>query len=875
MSTRDPTPTGPLNRVLGILGTRFFQHIQVDDAWLRETRELSRRGSVVYVLGSPNIADFLALDYLTRRHGLPPIRFVNDAYLSLLHPGTRQSLVDLLLPQSKAAELRQAIEQGGSPVLFLRSPSGELDAGRRGDRGGLEEGEELIFTLFELQRQRSQPILLVPQVFVWTKRPEPQGAHPAELLFELREWPSALLAVGQFLANYRHAALKVGEAVDLGEILARPEGSSDPELGRQVAYTLLRRLERERRAVTGPAEKSPDRVRREILRSPRLRAAIEDLAGERAEDRAVLRGQAMAMLRELQAVPDVNARSALELLCRRVFERAYAGFEVEPADIERIRRASREGTLLLLPSHKSHFDYLFLSYIFNDLNLPMPLIAAGENLNFFPAGALLRRGGAFFIRRSFKGDRLYAAVVDTYIRRLIRDGHAIELYLEGTRSRTGKLLAPKFGLLSMILDAALAVSQQTAYIVPISIGYEHLVDARAHQRELVGGEKRKENAVGLLQLPRLLRHRHGRINLQLGQILTLREIREELGLPPSGQLPPAKRRALVTRLGNRVMDEINRVTAVTPGSLTALVLLNDQPQRAASHRSLYRLARCLLDVLAGMGARITPSALRGGSALHPAAFREAVQMFLDAELVVPAGRPPARRSIWSRRPRVSEEAAYLVPDSSRLALDTSKNMVVHFFVERALVAIAVLMGDEHPVPAATVRDRVHKLSHLLKHEFRFRTDATFDEIFERTVAGMLSSQTLTEVEGKLEPGVGVGRDGTGGLTLFTYANILKNFLEGYRVAARAAASLARGPVNEKELVKRALALGPRMLASGEIERREAISKPIFENALSALVDEQYLRRDGDRLELAESLRTPKAASALEGRIAAFGWSTPR
>jgi glycerol-3-phosphate O-acyltransferase len=191
-------------------------------------------------------------------------------------------------------------------------------------------------------------------------------------------------------------------------------------------------------------------------------------------------------------------------------------------------------------------------------------------------------------------------------------------------------------------------------------------------------------------------------------------------------------------------------------------------------------------------------------------------------------------------------------------------------VERALVAIAVLMAGEHPVAVATVRDRVHKLSHLLKHEFRFRTDATFEEIFDRTVAGMLASHTLREVEGKLEPG-----DGAGGLTLFTYANILKNFLEGYRVAARAAASLARGPVSEKELVKRALALGPRMLASGEIERREAISKPIFENAFGALVDEQYLRRDGDRLELAESLRTPKAASALEGRIAAFGWSTPR
>jgi glycerol-3-phosphate O-acyltransferase len=871
MPNRNPIPARPPNAVLRLLHARFFEHIQVDEAWVRETRELSQRGSVVYVLGNLNIADFLALDYLTRRHGLPPVRFVNDAYLSLLHPGTGQSVVDLLLPQSKPAELRTAIAQGGSPVLFLRRPSSGLEPAPGGGRGGLED--ELMYTLFELQRQRSDPVLLVPQVFVWTKRPEPHGVHPAELLLEPREWPGALLAVGQFLVNYRHAALKVGEALDLRDFLAEPEGLSDQELGRKAVYTLIRRLERERRAVTGPAEKAPDRVRREIMRSPRLRASLDDLAGQRPEDRAVLSGQAMAMLRELQAVPDAAARSGLELVFRQVFERAYEGFEVDPADVERVRQASRRGPLLLLPSHKSHFDYLFLSYVFNELNLPMPLIAAGENLNFFPAGAVLRRGGAFFIRRSFRGDRLYAAVVDAYIRRLIRDGHPIELYLEGTRSRTGKLLPPKFGLLTMVVDAALAVSQQTTHFVPISIGYEHLVDARAYQRELMGGEKTKENAAGLLKLPRIFRHRHGRINLQMGQILTLQEIREELGWPPGAQLSPAKRRALVTRLGNRAMDEINRVTAVTPGSLVALVLLNGHPHREQAHRSLYRLARSLLEVLAGMGARITPSALRGGRTLHQEAFREAMQMFLDAELVVPAGRSfGVGRRFWVRRLRATEETAYLVPEGSRLALDTSKNMIIHFFVERALVAIAVLTVGERPATVATVRDLVHKLSQLLKYEFRFRVGASFDEIFERTVDSMLSERAISEAQGKLDRGPG---SVNGQSTLWTYANILKNFLEGYRVAARAAATLSRGPASEKELVKRALALGPRMLAAGEIERREAVSKPIFANAFASLVDEQYLRRDGDRLELAESLRTPKAASALESRIAAFGWGDSR
>src|SRR6187399_874703 len=162
----------------------------------------------------------------------------------------------------------------------------------------------------------------------------------------------------------------------------------------------------------------------------------------------------------------------MEVLFDWAFHRIYRGIEYDPEDIARLRSASREGTLVLLPSHKSHIDYLILSYIFNEQNLPLPLIAAGENLNFFPMGGVFRRGGAFFIRRSFRGDRLYAAVVDAYIRRLIRDGYPIELFLEGGRSRTGKLLPPKFGLLNMVVDGAVALPQHPCYFVPVSIGYE-------------------------------------------------------------------------------------------------------------------------------------------------------------------------------------------------------------------------------------------------------------------------------------------------------------------------------------------------------------------------------------------------------------------
>src|SRR5258708_25976373 len=153
--------------------------------------------------------------------------------------------------------------------------------------------------------------------------------------------------------------------------------------------------------------------------------------------------------------------------------------DVDREGLERGGGATKEGCAILLPSHKSHIDYLVLSYVFYEENIQLPLIAAGDNLSFFPLGPVFRRAGAFFIRRSFKGDRLYSAVVETYVRRLIRDGYPIELFLEGGRSRTGKLLPPKFGLLGMLVDSALSVPQKKVFYVPISIGYERIVETEA------------------------------------------------------------------------------------------------------------------------------------------------------------------------------------------------------------------------------------------------------------------------------------------------------------------------------------------------------------------------------------------------------------
>ena len=849
-----------------VLNNWFFDNIQVSENWVEEIRELARQGQVVYVLRNLNTMDYLALDHITQRYDLPRIAFANDLHLHPFNGRVNKLMARLGAHRTEEAALRDALSQGRSAALFLKRPPGVLDVagGATGGRG-LIEGDAILRTLISIQRQSKRPIILSPQVILWTSRPNTQGTSMVDYLFGPREWPSSLRTMGQLLSNYRHVELRSGEPLVLRDFLAAEGECSEDRLLRKVVYVTLRRLDRERRGATGPAQKPPDRQRLQVLRSPRLQQVIASMAGHRPEDQVALSRQALETLRDLQAAPNSAAVKFLEVLLDRVFHRIYAGIDVDMDGLERLRQLAKEGTLVLLPSHKSHVDYLVVSFLFNEHNMQLPMIAAGDNLAFFPLGALLRRAGAFFIRRSFRGDKLYSATLEAYVRRLLLDGFTMEVFIEGGRSRTGKLLRPQMGLLSMLVDGALQIQNRPVYFIPVSIGYERIVEASSYEQELSGGEKHKEDAAGLLKSTEVLRHRYGRINIQFGRELLLSDICKEIKVRPNAQMASTDRRALVTRLANRTMDEINQVTAVTPGALTAMALLSDK-RRSVSHEELLERCQRLLGVLTSYGARVTPRTGTAGQ-VREEAVREAVQLFVDADLVE-AHEPGDDDSHERRQHRTGSGVLYRIPERKRLELDTSKNHIAHFFVERSLVATAFLMSRQTSVKVPYVRDRVQQLSRLFKYEFRFRADASFQQIFLDTLDVMERDKELVRREDTLE--VGAGREGwSGDVWLRTYAAIIRNFIESYRIAARGLRFLVKGPMPEKDLVKKTLSVGRRMFLSGDVELAEAVSKPALHNAFLSFVDEGYLTSTDKKYSLTASFSNEQAINTIEGRIEGY------
>jgi glycerol-3-phosphate O-acyltransferase len=811
------------NGFLRWLTSRFFRHMDVDPHWVEAVRNAAQRGTVVYMMRSLSVVDFLCLDYLTKRFGLPLVRFVNDLGLWIWGPfGRVRPRRGESRAESEQRALAEHLKEQRSALLFLRRPPGIGQVSRKGER--IEA--DLVLTLVQAQRTSERPILLVPQTFIWGKIAGQQQRRWWDFLLGPMDWPGRIRSIFRFLLHYRDAVLRTGEPFDLKAFLDANPQLSDAEAADKVRYALLRRMERERTLVVGPAKKTPHRLREEILKSPRLRKDIEAaMRTSNRDEQAVVR-EVDRELRKLCATPDIYTISFLHRLLDRVWNKIYDGIVVDEAGMDRVREAARHGPLILLPSHKSHIDYLVLSDVFYTHQLSPPLIAAGDNLSFWPLGPILRRGGAFFIRRSFKGKRLYSAIVDTYMRKLLLDGHHIELFIEGGRSRTGKLLPPKFGLLSMLVDACLSLRGRKVHFVPISVGYELIVEQQSYVDELAGGDKQKENIGGLLKTPEVLRSRYGRLYIQFGEVMPFDKLLEE-SLQASGhgertahELDAIQRRNLIQRIGHRATYEINRVTMVTPVALVASCLMTHR-RRGLSRTQLDDMANTLRDVLRRLGARLA-NTIDDPGPINGRAIEEAVGLLRDGKLVTQHGE--------------GRDAVYTVPEERRLALEYYKNNILHFFVPMALISTALLVDEEEAVSEHTLRERVRKISRLFKYEFMYRADADFDEIFDDALADMLRAGELERFVDRVRPA-----EGAPGERVKVYAAMIRTYFEAYLLAAKALGEFGTSNLSRKEWLKRTLLLGQRLYLAGELQDRESISKPKLENALLALKDHGLLK----------------------------------
>ncbi len=837
-----PDPTGAQtlreyrpNFLLAWLYRGLFSRIDVDRDWIEVLDKLAKEHTLIHVMRSRSYLDFFALDFFLKRAALPVLGFVMNLGLWLLEPIFRGQFFKGFFEARKAPpeheELLAALTEERSALLFLRKPATFAEPKHRGENVSVD----LVRVLIERQRTSDKAIVLVPQVLVWGRTPDMAEHGVVDQLFGSRDYPGRLRVFAQFFWYFRKAILRACEPLNLKELLSENPTLDDDTLVNRVHWILVTRLDRERRVILGPRFKSSDRVRDEVLRNPRVREGIADAARREKKTLEQSTRNARKELDRLAARPAPWLYPYAEWLMDRIFNRLYDGIELDDEALRQVREQARTRPVILLPSHKSHLDYMLLSYVCWKAGMAIPLIAAGDNLSFWPAGPVLRRMGAFFIRRSFAGARLYTALVEGYIRRLLVQGNPIEFFLEGGRSRTGKLLPPKVGLLTMVVEAAESAGVDVAY-VPIAIGYERIVEQRGYETELAGGEKQEENAAQLVEsLPQILTARYGRAYIQFGKIqsFAFKLVPQQQSVAHANdpaidvadakrvaQLEAHSRREQVQSLADRVMYEIGTAIPVTPASLVATALLQ-QIRGSVSRILLLKRVELLVEDL--MAVRANFVGLMRRPELRVAAVDQVIALFVEHRLLQVHGS--------------EKEARYEVLDKRRIAVDYYKNNILHFFVPRSLAAIVLIANGAQRVPLAMTvfREQYLKLCTLFAREFRLEEDR--DAALERVLRELASLDAVTI------DGVNDERTVRGAVTsdrLRVYADMLQNTCEAWWLAARALLLIEHGSMPAKELMKKTLVLGQRALVSQELKRHEAVNKPLLESAFGSLRDRGVL-----------------------------------
>ncbi|RHZ75921.1 hypothetical protein Glove_208g142 [Diversispora epigaea] len=526
----------------------------------------------------------------------------------------------------------------------------------------------------------------------------------------------------------------------------------------------------------------------------------------------------------------------------------HQGIHISEPEFLELRRialiaAKNSQSLVILPCHKSHIDYLVISYIFFRLGLALPHIAAGENLDLPIIGRILKRGGAFYIRRSWGEDQLYGSVVKEYVEGLLERGHNVECFIEGTRSRTGKVLPPKLGILKIVLDCILSGRAKDCWIVPMSVQYDKVIETESYVNELLGIPKERESLWGVVTNTSILQLKWGRIDVRFAKPFSLQSYIQDQAFrrktfdPVNDLINELHKTTLLRALGYRVLSDINSASVVMPTALVGTVILTLRG-RGVGRKELIRRVEWLRTAILAKGGRVADF----GDMTTGEIVDRAINVLKD---------------LIKERKELLEPVFYA---EKRFELSYYRNQVMHLFVSEAIVSAAmytkIKQGGAKPMQILrfdNLLDEVIFLSQLLKVEFVYQP-GEIQRNLERTLEGLKNVfeykdgyVQLTEIERS------IGRE-----NYDFYCFLIWPFIETYWLAAvslfsmtptnqspqpttTTAKKIASGkPIitwfNEHDFQNKCQLFGKTLYYQGDLSYFEAVNKETLKNAFILLED---------------------------------------
>lgn len=835
--------TERFNLFFRFFADRYFKHFSLDESVVERLKALEARGSIVYVMRYSSRLDYFLFNALFVRHGLRLSGFANAIRFYYYRPILQLLPIGLRLKRARPREVehsedreifREHVRAGRSVFLFLRTQRlrtfmRRRKSGKRNDE--LDLMGEVVRSVVEgrsgdldpASRRRAPEVFVVPLAIFWRKGPRMQNRF-LNVDYGSLTRPSDFAKVARFLSTYRSLTVKVGEAFDVS-LYARLHLRDDWErIAKKIRRTVLIHLYREEKVVEGPTLRPRWQVLREVLADSGVRSAMairasgEGGSAERAE-REVERN-----FREISADMSSSWLALGAATVGGIFRRLFASIEVHR--LAEIAEDAKRNPIVLVPSHRSYFDFLILSWLFYQNYLVPPHIAARENMAFGPFGFLFRRMGAFYLRKSFD-DPLYKEVFRAYVAYLVREGFTQEFFIEGGRSRTGKTLMPRLGMLSWDVDAFLESNRRDLFFVPIAISYERLVEESGMVEELDGGAKTQESVLGLIRARKYLQRRFGSVHVSFGEPISLARAlgtqrerfealaRGEISSPEVRSVLEDHKREFINGLGHSLVERIGWATVANATSVAAVVLLGGV-NRGVLREELVSRMQDVANLLRLQGVRLTPAFERDLGEL-----RESIAFLERSDL------------LHSRLDHRGEILHF--EESRRRALDIYRNSIAHFLVIPSLLSRAVLSG--------LARNRVHQELEtwvdVFYHEYYAsrelyltRGEAMLEHFESEGWIELSDDQWITTSEGRTR--LMMMAEQTRGVVecYETVVHILKAWMESVEEGV-----LRSGLIRESQRAFESAQL------LGHSRRAEALADTTLDNALSWLVSRSVLDRE--------------------------------
>jgi glycerol-3-phosphate O-acyltransferase len=795
----------------------FFSGIELKEDQLAKVKNIPEDAVIVYAGKYKSYFEYFFYHTRYKNNGVPPPEIGFDYEVLMVQPVFRifRMIFAHLDYFCRTCALPDPYESGYIRDELMNGRAGILSLVERKGfyRRFVKADTDPMRYLIEMQKSVDRPIYIIPQLMFFSTKPARAIPTLLDILFGTKERPGTLRRLVTLFNNPGKVFVEISDPLNLKNFIQIPENRDmdTDTLALMLRRRLLVQMNRHRQSITGPILKSKEELKENILTNDRLREFMEDHSTNRNIPLWKVHKEADAYLDEIAAKYSPAMIRVFATLVRLITRLMFEGMTVNIDVLNKAKNMAQKGPLILVPCHKSHIDYLILSYVLFQNNMPCPHVAAGKNLSFWPMGPLFRSGGAFFIRRTFRGAVLYSKVFSEYVYKLLEEGFNVEFFIEGGRSRTGKLLQPKLGLLSILLNAYKNGACEDMIFVPVYIGYDRVPEESSYLYELEGGEKKPEDLSQVIKARKVLKKRYGIIYIQFHEPISLNDLLAQNG--SLKDMPQKAYNAFCRNLGYRFLNAIDRVTVVTPHAIVASAILNCSKQ-PFSYGHLMSDIEIYMNYLFSKGATLADTLLMDYTHAIKYVFDSYVQRkFIERVPTDKNGQPFAEQ--------------FVVNENKRPILDYYKNNGIYFFIPAAFTALAILEKDAFQFSASELQESYKFLQDFFINEFAYDVDKTPEHFLQKNIRAFMDEAVLMPHPTLPDT---YNLTSAGFRTLKLFSGFLRTYFESYWIVLNFFMRYPKDFIETKDRMKKIQSLGIRMLKRKEIWRSEAISLINYKNA---------------------------------------------